>query len=339
MLLIINDSKNAYFNQAAEEYLIDNFDEDIVMLWRNDNTVVVGKNQNTIEEIDVQYVRDNGINVVRRLTGGGAVFHDLGNVNYTIIQTYREGLFSNYEYFTEMVRDFLQGLGVRAVLSGRNDLMIDGKKFSGNAQCVRNGRMMHHGTLMFSSDVSDISRALTPNRKKIESKAVKSVRSHVTNISSHMRQHENNETEESSMSAEQFMLLLYDYYLENYPDAASYELTDADKAAIRKLADEKYSTWEWNYGASPAFAVATSRKFVFGLVDVRLNVSRGRIKDMRIFGDYFGVRSISEIEELLTDVEYRSDAVAQALSRVNLGDYISGMTAEELTELIVRGSV
>ena len=339
MLLIINDSKNAYFNQAAEEYLIDNFDEDIVMLWRNDNTVVVGKNQNTIEEIDVQYVRDNGINVVRRLTGGGAVFHDLGNVNYTIIQTYREGLFSNYEYFTEMVRDFLQGLGVRAVLSGRNDLMIDGKKFSGNAQCVRNGRMMHHGTLMFSSDVSDISGALTPNRKKIESKAVKSVRSHVTNISSHMRQHENNGTEESSMSAEQFMLLLYDYYLENYPDAASYELTDADKAAIRKLADEKYSTWEWNYGASPAFAVATSRKFVFGLVDVRLNVSRGRIKDMRIFGDYFGVRSISEIEELLTDVEYRSDAVAQALSRVNLGDYISGMTAEELTELIVRGGM
>lgn len=339
MLLIINDSKNAYFNQAAEEYLIDNFDEDIVMLWRNDNTVVVGKNQNTIEEIDAQYVRDNGINVVRRLTGGGAVFHDLGNVNYTIIQTYREGLFSNYEYFTEMVRDFLQGLGVRAVLSGRNDLMIDGKKFSGNAQCVRNGRMMHHGTLMFSSDVSDISGALTPNRKKIESKAVKSVRSHVTNISSHMRQHENNGTEESSMSAEQFMLLLYDYYLENYPDAASYELTDADKAAIRKLADEKYSTWEWNYGASPAFAVATSRKFVFGLVDVRLNVSRGRIKDMRIFGDYFGVRSISEIEELLTDVEYRSDAVAQALSRVNLGDYISGMTAEELTELIVRGGM
>ncbi len=235
--------------------------------------------------------------------------------------------------------DNLAGLGVRAVLSGRNDLMIDGKKFSGNAQCVRNGRMMHHGTLMFSSDVSDISRALTPNRKKIESKAVKSVRSHVTNISSHMRQHENNETEESSMSAEQFMLLLYDYYLENYPDAASYELTDADKAAIRKLADEKYSTWEWNYGASPAFAVATSRKFVFGLVDVRLNVSRGRIKDMRIFGDYFGVRSISEIEELLTDVEYRSDAVAQALSRVNLGDYISGMTAEELTELIVRGGM
>ena len=339
MLLIINDSKNAYFTQAAEEYLIDSFDEDIVMLWRNDNTVVVGKNQNTIEEIDAQYVRDNGINVVRRLTGGGAVFHDLGNVNYTVIQTYREGLFSNYEYFTEMVRDFLQGLGVRAVLSGRNDLMIDGKKFSGNAQCVRNGRMMHHGTLMFSSDVRDISGALTPNRKKIESKAVKSVRSHVTNISSHMRQHENNETEESSMSAEEFMLLLYDFYLENYPGAVPYELTDSDRAAIQKLADEKYSTWGWNYGASPAFAAAASRKFDFGLVDVRLNVSRGRIKNIRIYGDYFGVRSMSEIEEMLAGTEYRIDAVEQALSRVNLSDYISGMTADELAELIMRGGM
>ena len=333
MLLIINDSKNAYYNQAAEEYLIDSFDEDIVMLWRNDNTVVVGKNQNTIEEIDRRYVRDKGISVVRRLTGGGAVFHDLGNVNYTVIQTYREGLFSNYEYFTEMVRDFLRGLGVDAVLSGRNDLMISGKKFSGNAQCVRNGRMMHHGTLMFSSDVRDISGALTPNKKKTESKAVKSVQSHVTNISSHMPQHEKTEAE-SSMDAEQFMLLLYDYYLKNYPDAVPYELTEADKAAIQKLADEKYSTWEWNYGASPAFAVTASRKFAFGLVDVRLNVSRGRIKDIRIFGDYFGIRSISEIEERLRDVEYRRDAIAEVLQSFDLAEYISGMTAEELIELM-----
>ena len=126
MLLIINDSSDAYYNLAAEEYLIDHFNEDIVMLWRNDNTVVVGKNQNTIEEINKEYVEENGISVVRRLTGGGAVFHDMGNVNYTVIQQYREGLFSNYAYFTETVRDFLQSLGVCAELSGRNDLLIDG---------------------------------------------------------------------------------------------------------------------------------------------------------------------------------------------------------------------
>lgn len=331
MLLIINDSSDAYYNLAAEEYLIDHFNEDIVMLWRNDNTVVVGKNQNTIEEINKEYVEENGISVVRRLTGGGAVFHDMGNVNYTVIQQYREGLFSNYAYFTETVRDFLQSLGVCAELSGRNDLLIDGKKFSGNAQCVRNGRMMHHGTLMFSSDVKDISGALTPNVKKYESKGVKSVQSRVTNIASHLP------VESAGMDTEEFLQRLYAFYRQRFPDAVPYELTAANQAAIRKLADEKYSTWEWNYGASPAFAVSAGRKYAFGLVDVRLNVVRGRIKDIRIFGDYFGVRSISELEELLTGIEYRQEAIADSFSRVALEDYISGMTAEKLAQLIAAG--
>lgn len=328
MLLIINDNNNAYYNLAAEEYLIDNFDEDIVMLWRNDNTVVVGKNQNTIEEVDSRYVEEHDISVVRRLTGGGAVFHDMGNVNYTIIQPYREGLFSNYAYFTEAVRDFLQQLGVSATLSGRNDLMIDGKKFSGNAQCVRKGRMMHHGTLMFRSDVKDISGALTPNRKKTESKGVKSVQSHVTNISSHLP--------EDEMSVEDFMEQLYRYFLRRFPEAVPYELTKEDKASIQQLSDQKYSTWEWNYGASPAFAVSASRKYDFGLVDVRLDVTRGRIREIRIFGDFFGIRSVSELEELLVGTEYRADAISQALADVALGEYISGMTAEELTDLMMQ---
>ena len=331
MLLIINDCSDAYYNLAAEEYLIDHFDEDVVMLWRNDNTVVIGKNQNTIEEVNREYVEENNISVVRRLTGGGAVFHDMGNVNYTIIQQYREGLFSNYAYFTEAVRDFLQSLGVRAELSGRNDLLIGGKKFSGNAQCVRNGRMMHHGTLMFSSDVKDISGALTPNVKKFESKGVKSVRSRVTNIASHLP------AELAGMDTAEFLQRLYAFYRQRFPDAVPYELTAADQAAIRKLADEKYSTWEWNYGASPAFAVSASRKYDFGLVDVRLNVVRGHIKDIRIFGDYFGVRSISELETLLAGTEYRREPITGALSCVALEDYISGMTAEKLAELIVPG--
>ena len=329
MLLIINDSNDAYYNLAAEEYLIDHFDEDIVMLWRNDNTVVVGKNQNTIEEINRDYVEKNHISVVRRLTGGGAVFHDMGNVNYTVIQDYREGLFSNYAYFTETVRDFLQSLGVCAALSGRNDLLIDGKKFSGNAQCVRSGRMMHHGTLMFSSDVKDISGALTPNAKKFESKGVKSVQSRVTNIASHLP------AEFAGMDTAQFLQRLYEYYQKRFPDAVPYELTPADRAAIRRLTDEKYSTWEWNYGASPVFSVSASHKYDFGLVDVRLNVARGYIKTIRIFGDYFGIRSIAELEHALTGTEYRREAVAQAVSDVRIGDYISGMTPEELAELIL----
>lgn len=333
MLLIKHDSNNAYYNLAAEEYLIDHFDEDIVMLWRNDNTVVVGKNQNTIEEINREYVEENGISVVRRLTGGGAVFHDMGNVNYTVIQTYREGLFSNYAYFTETVRDFLRELGIDAVLSGRNDLMIDGKKFSGNAQCVRNGRMMHHGTLMFSSDVKDISGALTPNAKKFESKGVRSVQSHVTNISSHLPG-----GQPQPMNVEAFMDRLYDFYAARLPAATPYALTETDRAAIQKLTDEKYSTWEWNYGASPAFAVTASHKYSFGLVDVRLNVSRGRIKDIRIYGDYFGIRNISELETALTGTAYRIDAVTRVLTGFDLDDYISGSEAGQLARLICGGA-
>ena len=138
------------------------------------------------------------------------------------------------------------------------------------------------------------------------------------------------------IDVEKFMELLRDYYLQKLPDAVLYELTEADKAAIKKLADEKYSTWGWNYGASPAFAVTASRKFDFGLVDVRLNVRRGRIKDIRIFGDYFGMKSISEIEERLEGVEYRREAIAEVLQNFDLGEYISGMTAEELNRLIVN---
>lgn len=185
---------------------------------------------------------------------------------------------------------------------------------------------------MFSSDVKDISGALTPNAKKYKSKGVKSVQSHVTNISSHLpggSQH--------VMDTAEFLQRLYAFYRQRFPDAVPYELTAADQAAIRKLADDKYSTWEWNYGASPAFAVSASRKYDFGLVDVRLNVVRGRIKDIRIFGDYFGIRSISQLEELLTGTEYQQEAIAGSLSCVALEDYISGMTAEKLTQLIVTG--
>lgn len=326
MYIIKHESNDPYFNLAVEEYLLDNFDEDVIMLWRNDNAVVVGKNQNTIEEVNQKYIEENGIRVVRRLTGGGAVFHDMGNVNYTIIQKYENSLFSNYEYFTRSVRDFLQNLGVDAQLSGRNDLLIDGRKFSGNAQCVRNGKMMHHGTLMFSSEVKDISGALTPNKKKIESKGVKSVKSHVTNISSHM---------ENKMNVDEFMKALYDYYLELSADAEPYRFTEKDTAAIQKLSDDKYSTWDWNYGESPAYSWTGSKKYDFGLVDVRMNIKDGKIDDIKIYGDFFGIKNIGEVEELLTGSLHRYDQIAEKLDRIPLGDYISGMTKEELLELLL----
>ncbi len=325
MYIVKQESNDPYFNLAVEEYLLDHFDEEIIMLWRNDHTVVVGKNQNTIEEINQKYVEEHGIKVVRRLTGGGAVFHDMGNVNYSIIQKYDDALFSNYEYFTKTIRDFLQSLGVDARLSGRNDLLIDGRKFSGNAQCVRNGKVMHHGTLMFRSQVKDISGALTPNKQKIESKGIKSVKSHVTNISSHM---------ETDMSVDDFFQKLYDYYLDLSDDAKPYAFTEADRAAIQKLADDKYSTWEWIYGKSPSYSWSGSRKYDFGLVDVRMNIENGIIRDMGIFGDFFGIKNIETVEELLTGSPHRYESIAEKLSSIELGDYISGMTKKQMLELL-----
>ena len=348
MKIIRHDSTNPYFNLAAEEYLIDNFNDDAVMLWRNDNTVVIGKNQNALEEINTDFVEKQGIRLVRRLTGGGAVFHDLGNVNYTIIQRDNGELFSNYAYFTGAVRDFLQSLGVHAELSGRNDMLIDGMKFSGNAQCSRNGKIMHHGTLMFSTDVSDIAESLTPDARKLASKSVKSVRSRVTNISAHLpagcAAHEKGVlTGGRPMSVEDFLQNLYTFFTEHFAEYSSgnvasveeYVLSDADMARIQKLADEKYSTWQWNYGAAPKYEWKASHKYDFGLVDIRLNVKKGIIDEAAIYGDFFGTRDAAELAALLVGVEHKRESVLAALcDGPDMGQYIYGMSPEQLAELI-----
>ena len=228
--LVKNTNTNPYFNLAAEEYFLDHFDGDVILLWRNQKAVVVGKNQNTAEEVNQDYVTKNRIDVVRRLTGGGAVFHDLGNINYTVIEKFREGLFHNYEHFTRPVCEYLRTLGVDACLSGRNDLLIDGMKCCGNAQTKRNEKIMHHGCILFAADTADLSGALTPSPLKMESRGVKSVRSCVTNVASHL---------DSPMDAEAFFHGLYDYFLNHSSEIKEYSLTENDIACIEMLAKKK----------------------------------------------------------------------------------------------------
>ncbi|WP_130863946.1 lipoate--protein ligase [Bacilliculturomica massiliensis] len=326
MYLTKNLSTDPYFNMAAEEYFLDRFDGDLIMLWRNDKTVVVGKNQNTAEEVDASYAERSGIAVVRRLSGGGAVFHDLGNVNYTVIETFRDGLFSNYEYFTKPVCDYIRTLGIDAELSGRNDLLIDGMKFCGNAQTKRGEKFMHHGCILFAADVADLSGVLTPGKLKIESKSVKSVRSRITNIASHL---------DRQMSAEDFFNGLYEYFLNTSPDVKEYVITEEDQRAIAELAKDKYETWEWNYGRSPAFTAGNAKKYEFGIVDARFTVREGRMEELRFYGDFFGVREISELEDQLRGVPYERAAILKTLEGSGLSDYIGGMTPEELTELLL----
>lgn len=324
MRLIINKSTEPAFNLALEEYLLTKTDFDSITLWRNDKAVIIGSNQNAAEEIDEDYVKANGITVIRRQSGGGAVFHDLGNINFTVIHALSENDFSNYAKFTAPICDFLGTLGVDAKLEGRNDLVIGGLKFSGNAQAVKKNRIMHHGTILYDADFGNLAGSLKSRDAKIASKAIKSVRARVTNVASHMQ---------SPMPVEEFFERLAAYFRENVVDIEEYGLTAKDVAETRKLVEEKYSKWEWNFGKSPDYTYEKSMKFSCGLIDLRLKAAGGIIEDIYIFGDYFGVLDKSGLEGALKNIRHEKGAIADAISGIDLEKYIHVITREEFLDL------
>ena len=322
MLCIFNNSNDAYFNMAVEEYVFTHFTDDIFMLWRNEPAIIVGLFQNSLAEINLDYVKEKNIKVVRRLTGGGAVFHDLQNLNFTFVESNSKG---NFRTFTQPIIEVLNGIGVDAHFEGRNDLMIDGRKFSGNAQCVSNGRMLHHGTLLFDTAMTDMSNALKVNPLKFEDKAVKSVRKRVTNISEHLK---------SPMTVLQFSDLIMKHIMETRANCRLYEFTEDDLAAIKKLRDEKYSTWEWNFGHSPKYSFSKMIRTKGGNVELHLNIEKGIISAAKVYGDFFAKRDVSDFEKLLIGVRHEKDAVADLLTKVNPDDYFIGVTCEDVISLM-----
>jgi len=308
-----------------EEYFLTKKQNDVIMLWRNSSSVIIGYNQNAIEEIDVDYVKEHGIPVIRRQSGGGAVFHDLGNINFSVIHAMEENDFSNYAKFTAPICDFLQRLGVDARLQGRNDLCIDGMKFSGNAQAVKNGRIMHHGTILYNANVEHLAKALKPKPAKIESKGIKSVRSRITNVANHLPE---------VMSAEEFYHRLAEFFLAETEGMTEYRLTAEDIAAVNQLVEEKYGLWEWNFGSSPKYNMQKSEYLPCGLVEVSLRVSRGSIEDIHIYGDFFGTADKSEIETALKGIPHRPEDVRTALEHFDLQNYIYGISPEQLINLL-----
>ena len=325
MRLVINENNSPHFNLALEEYFLARSDIEVVMLWRNSSSVIVGRNQNTLEEVNLDYVRERNIPVVRRLSGGGAVFHDPGNVNYTIIRDIHQDDFNNYEYFTKPVIGYLGTIGVRAELQGRNDLMIDGAKFCGNAQAVRGGRILHHGCILYSADFTDLAGALAPRDIKFTSHGVKSVRKRVTNIADHMN---------VPVTAQSFLDGLCRYFSGHIEGIEPYSLSPDDISEADRLAAEKYSSWEWNFGASPAYNMKRSHRYDFGLIDVLMSVKRGEIREVRIYGDFFGLRDKEYLEGLLTTVRHDRESIMSALRGVEIGEYIRGMNMSEFVDLI-----
>lgn len=316
-------------NLALEEYVLENFGETdtYLLFYINEPSIIIGRNQNTIEEINTDYVDGNGIKVVRRLSGGGAVYHDLGNLNFSFITQDDGDSFHNFAKFTEPVVEALNALGVPAELKGRNDLLADGRKISGNAQFATKGRMFSHGTLMFDSEIEHVVAALNVKKEKIESKGIKSIRSRVVNISEFL-------DEKITMQEFKDLILRSIFEVDDVKDVPQYVLTEEDWENVHKISEERYQNWEWNFGKSPAFNKQATHKFPAGLVDVRLDVKKGIIENCKVYGDFFGVGDIHDIENRLIGVRHERKAIDDALTDVEIPHYLGKITKEEFINLI-----
>lgn len=328
MKYIVNNSNDPAYNIALESYAFKNLTDidEIFILWINEPAIIIGKHQNAIQEINKEYTDEHGIHVVRRLSGGGAVYHDLNNLNYTIISNKAdEGAF-DFKTFSKPVIDTLAKLGVRADFTGRNDLEIDGKKICGNAQAYYKGRMMHHGCLLFDVDMTVLANALKVSKDKIESKGVKSVRARVTNI--------NNELPEK-MTVLEFKDAILNQMKETYPDMDEYVLSDKELEAIQEIRDTKFGTWDWNFGETPEYTVERSVRYPAGKITTYVKAEKSVIESIKIYGDFFGIGDVSDIEELLVGTRYEYADVLEKLQTIDTTHYFSRMTTEEVAKAIV----
>lgn len=328
MMLFIDNKgiTDPRINLAIEEYALKKLDiEDTYLLFYiNEPSIIIGKNQNSVEEINTKYVEDNGIHVVRRLSGGGAVYHDHGNLNFSFITKDDGESFHNFKKFTAPVVEALKSLGVEAEMSGRNDILAEGRKISGNAQFSTRGRMFSHGTLLFDSEIEHVVSALNVKKDKIESKGIKSIRSRVANIKEFLKE---------DIKIEQFRQLLLEAIFKS-KDIPKYELTEEDWKNIHELSKERYQNWDWNYGKSPKFNLQHSHRFPVGQIDVRLDVTKGKIENCKIYGDFFGVGDVSEVENLLSGVKYEKAEIAHSLEGIDVKHYFGNITRDELIDLI-----
>lgn len=321
MLSILSPVRFAPFNIASEEYLLRSCKEDVFLLYINDPSIIIGKHQNALAEINTDWVRDHQIPVVRRLTGGGSVFHDPGNLNFSFIMNSQGSDDRGFERYTLPILQVLNDLGVKAVLQGRNDLTIDGKKFSGNARTQIGSKVLQHGTILFSSKIGDLSSALKTKPEKFHDKAVKSISARVTNVCEHLS---------SPLSLEDFIVLVRDKIRHSYPEVQNYTYSSEDLAAIDKLVKEKYDTWQWNFGCSPQYNLQHSLRSQAGHVELYLEVQKGIITGIRIFGDFFSDQEIGELEAALCGLPHQREFLAKALESIDYAGYIGQVGLEEL---------
>ena len=316
------------FNLALEQYVFDTLprDRNYFMLWQNDNAVIVGRHQNTMAEVNEPYIRENGIRVVRRLSGGGAVYHDMGNLNFTYIQDTASGIQLDLGMFCRPLAQAISALGANAEVNGRNDITIDGRKFSGNAQYVKDGRVMHHGTIMFDSDLSIAGLALTPDPEKIAAKGVKSVRSRMTTVREHLP---------GDISLSEFKKLLLEKLFAGQP-MEQYVLTEEDIAAVEKLRSERYGTWEWNYGGSPQCDLTRKKRVEgCGTVECRFRVKEGCIIEAAFRGDFFSAKDPGVLAERFIGLRPTAEDYQKALEGIDVSEFFTGLSNEALLDILL----
>ncbi len=317
---IISNITEPYFNIASEEYLLKQTAGYYIYLWRNDKAVIVGNNQNTLLEVNLNKADEKGVKVVRRLTGGGAVYHDVNNICYTIIAPYLEEE-NSYKKFTKPVIEYLNSLGVKAEFSGRNDICVDNKKISGNAQVVYKDRIMHHGTLLFDTNLNELEGLLIQNKIKVESKGIKSVRARVVNVREYL----------PNLTTENFLNGLIQNFESKYE---KYAFTKEDVEKIQKLVEDKYSTYEWNIGASIKGNNRIDLKFKFGILTITFDLIDGIIKNCEIFGDFFSNQSLLEFGKNLNGKRFLKEDLLGAFNGIE--NYINGASKEEIVNEIFK---
>ncbi len=329
MRYIINNSTNPYFNIALEEYCLMHVDpgEDYFLLWQNEPSIIIGRNQNTLEEINQRFVKERGIKVVRRISGGGAVYHDLGNLNFTFISRVEPGRPINFSVFVNPIINVLNELGVDATLVGRNDIVAYGKKISGNAQRLYRRKFLHHGTLLFDVNIEDLAEALNVSADKIESKGIKSIRSRVGNIREFLKE---------DMTIDEFRERLQRRLSNDY-ESEEIKLPEEAILRISETARDKFASWAWTYGESPPFNYRFEKRFPGGKVGVFIHIKEGLIRECKFYGDYLGVLETEGFEAGLKGLKYDPQTVEKAMEGMDLTSYFGPITRNELLEIMFSG--
>jgi lipoate-protein ligase A len=326
MFYYISKSNQAAFNQATEEYFLKNFEADFYMLYRNKAAVIIGKHQNTLAEINLHKCEEEGIEIIRRLSGGGTVFHDEGNLNYCFISKGEKGELINFRKYSQPVIDVLQSLNVNAKFEGKSDLTIDGMKFSGNASHIYRSKVMQHGTMLFSSDLSRLNSLLKVNPLKFKDRGVRSIRSRVTNISDHLS---------APLSIEELQNKIIDHVQKEFSGVKAYELTESDHQAILKLMEEKYLKWEWNFGYSPKYKFERLISFANGnILEIELDIEKGKISRAEILGNCIKMGNINELENRLINIPHHKESMLQELENSDMNTYFLKINLDEFLKAI-----